>query len=167
MQTDATTPNNTQQHDTGCANGATFSTQQCWELLAGNNVASVCMGLYVHLTVQRHRVRLWKIVKRKKRGSKNERNHGCTVAYADDFVTERKSIASLDRFDCIQFKMNFDFFPLNYTFKFFTDTCTFSTHIVVRVLHFSLSSLLRTCSMDQDPLFKLSAKKLLGIHFRL
>ena len=105
--------------------------------------------------------------KTEKRWRKNERNHGCTVAYADDFVTERKSIASLDRFDCIQFKMKFDFFPLNYTFKFFTDTCTFSPHIVVRVLHFSLSSLLRTCSMDQDPLFKLSAKKLLGIHFRL
>ena len=30
-----------------------------------------------------------------------------TVAYADDFVTERKSIASLDRFDYIQFQMNF------------------------------------------------------------
>ena len=36
-----------------------------------------------------------------------------TVAYADDFVTERKSIASLDRFDCIPFQMNFVFFPLN------------------------------------------------------
>ena len=48
--------------------------------------------------------------KTEKRWRKNERNHGCTVAYADDFVTERKSIASLDRFDCIQFKMKFDFF---------------------------------------------------------
>ena len=103
----------------------------------------------------------------KKRKESWLQDHGCTVAYADDFVTERKSIASLGRFDCIQFKMNFVFFPLNYTFKFFTDTCTFSTHIVVRVLHFSLSSLLRTCSMDQGLLFKLSAKKLLGIHFRL
>ena len=36
-----------------------------------------------------------------------------TVAYADDFVTERKSIASLNRFDCIQFQMNFVFIPLN------------------------------------------------------
>ena len=36
-----------------------------------------------------------------------------TVAYADDFVTERKSMASLDRFDCIQFQMNFVFIPLN------------------------------------------------------
>ena len=36
-----------------------------------------------------------------------------TVAYADDFVTERKSIASLNRFDCIQFQMNFVFIALN------------------------------------------------------
>ena len=36
-----------------------------------------------------------------------------TVAYADDFVTERKSIGSLDRFGCIQFQMSFVFFPLN------------------------------------------------------
>ena len=36
-----------------------------------------------------------------------------TVAYADDIVTERKSIASLDRFDCIPFQMNFVFFLLN------------------------------------------------------
>ena len=36
-----TTPNNTQQ---GCANGATWNMQQCWELLA-NNLASVCTGL--------------------------------------------------------------------------------------------------------------------------
>ena len=160
MQQLPTTRNNMQQ---GVETDATCSIQQCWELLAGNNVASVCMGLYVHLTVQRHRVRLWKIVKRKKDGEKTKG----IMAYADDFVTARKSIASLDRFDCIQFKMKFDFFPLNYTFKFFTDTCTFSPHIVVRVLHFSLSSLLRTCSMDQGLLFKLIAQKLLGIHFRL
>ena len=32
------------------------------------------------------------------------------VAYADDFVTERKSIASLDRFDCTQSKMNLSSF---------------------------------------------------------
>ena len=35
------------------------------------------------------------------------------VAYADDLVTERKSIANLDRFDCIQSKLNVVFFPLN------------------------------------------------------
>ena len=98
---------------------------------------------------------------------KNERNHGYTVANADDFATERKIIASLDRFDCFQFQMNFVFFPLNYTFNFFTDTCKFSPHIVVRVLHCSLSSLTRTCSIDQGLLVKFSAKKFLGFHFRL
>ena len=46
-----------------------------------------------------------------------------TVAYADDFVTQRKGIASLDRFDCVQFKMNFVFFTLNYTFRFFPYSC--------------------------------------------
>ena len=33
--------NNSQQHATGYANGATCNIQQCWELLV-NNVASVC-----------------------------------------------------------------------------------------------------------------------------
>ena len=32
----ATTPNNTQQHATGCANNATCNIQQFWELLANN-----------------------------------------------------------------------------------------------------------------------------------
>ena len=42
----ATTPNNRQWRETGCANVyATFTIEQYWELLA-NNVASVCTGLY-------------------------------------------------------------------------------------------------------------------------
>ena len=36
-----------------------------------------------------------------------------TRYYADDFVPERKSIASLDRFDRFQFQVNSVFFPMN------------------------------------------------------
>ena len=38
----ATTPNNTQQHATGCANNATCNIQQFWELLA-NNAKMACI----------------------------------------------------------------------------------------------------------------------------
>ena len=75
----------------------------------------------------------------KKRKESWLQDHGCTVAYADDFVTERKSIASLGRFDCIQFKMNFVFFPLNYTFKFFyRHLYVFHPHRGTRIAFFSV-----------------------------
>ena len=43
MQTDAATPNNTQQQATGCADGRNMVKSNNAELLA-NNVASVCRG---------------------------------------------------------------------------------------------------------------------------
>ena len=43
----ATTPNNTQQHATGCANNATCNIQQFWELLANNaKMASIVKKVF-------------------------------------------------------------------------------------------------------------------------
>ena len=101
------------------------------------------MGFYVYLTVQRHRVRLWRIVKRKKEGEKTK---GIMAARSwlysslrGWFCYWKKSIASLGRFDCIQFKMNFVFFPLNYTFKFFyRHLYVFHPHRGTRIAFFSV-----------------------------
>ena len=87
MQADATTLNIVGHW---CANGFSNSQQHattCNRMCNGRNMYSIQQRC-VHVSYR-------------------------TVAYADDFVTEAKSIASLDRFDRIQFQMNFVFFPLN------------------------------------------------------
>ena len=53
---DATTPINTQQ---GVQTDATCNIQRCWELLA-NNVASVCVELYIVWTPYFHLNKAWR-----------------------------------------------------------------------------------------------------------